>query len=811
MNLNDNVLRREIEIAAFLPYTSLVTSSVVKLGDIGAYLFCVELQGHPAGSADAIDINHWHTQVKQLTRQIADPRVALHAHTIQDEVRDFPAGAFSNRFAREYNDKYRAMLAGRKMHAARLFLTVLYQPRPATPKLLARFGADAEGGAAMQQTDDLRAVADLIDTVLAGLHLCQPVLLECYERNRTMYSRTLELLGRLLNGVWQPAMVPRAEVRDMLADARITFGNGGLMAHKRATGIDYGAVLGIKEYATPTFPGRLDAMLAQGYPWVLSQSFTYIDKIVAQKLMVEQRNRLDKAADLALRQVAAIDDALDALMANEIAMGDHELSLHVSAPDEKTLNERIAAAGVVLSGTDMKWLREDVGLGSAFLAMMPGNLRYRIDPQMISNNNFAGLIGTHNIPAGRRDGAQWGPAVTLFESDAGTPVFFNWHQPDPDPAARFDPNHKEPATTLLIGGTGTGKTTLIGHLLTQSQKFAEFPANFPGIPKLSCAVFDKDRGLAIAVPALGGHYYCIKTGVPTGLAPFQMEPTAATLAFLDQLVTRLAWHPDLPLSLRQASQITDAIAGVMLTDRPLRRLGALLEFFDANEADGLHARLAPWCAGGKHGWLFDNPVDAIALDFPVVGFDVTDFLLLPEISTPLMMYLLHRVDSLLDGRRVPIFIDEAPTLLADPVFAGYVERALVQIRKKDGFLVLAAQYPRQILDSPLAAALVSQPATMIFLADKKADRNDLVRGFKLTDSEVELIRGLGKRQALLCQGGNSTVIDLTLTGFEDEIAVLSGNTATSSLCGRLIDQYGADPQHWLAHFHRQRKGIPVVQ
>lgn len=805
METIDKVLRKEVEIARFLPYTSLVTSSVVKLRDLGTYMFSIEMRGVASGCAGADDINGWHDQLGQLTRQIADPRVALHAHTINDEVKDFPEGEFTNGFARDYNARYRAMLAARKLHVARMFLSVVYRPQARTEKVLTRLVPPPPAVLEQRQAEDLAVIDDLTHTVLAGLEAFGPKLLNCYEHEGVMCSRTLELFDRLLNGTWRRVAVPRAEVRDILPTTRPRFGHGGLMSRRHATGIEYGAILGIKEYKTPTVPGMLDGLLAESYAWVLSQSFTYVSDIAAQEWMVAQRKRLVNAGDLAKSQVDDIDDKLDALASKEIAMGHHELSLYIPAPDETTLDERVATAGAVLSGPKITWLREDIALGSAFFAMLPGNLTYRVDPAMIDNRNFSGMIRPREIPAGRLSGAQWGPAVTLFASEANTPVAFNWHQPDPDPAAKLDPNHKEPATALIVGKTGGGKTTAIGHLLTQSQKFGVFPEAFPGVSRLSCVVFDKDLGLAIAILALGGKHYPIKTGMPSGLAPFQMEPTPANLDFLDRLVMHLATRPGLPLSLSQQKEINQAIQGVMGTDKHLRRLGALLEFFDPGESDGLYARLAQWCAGGKYGWLFDNEVDTMAIDYPVVGFDVTDFLERPETRTPLMMYLLHRVDALMDGRRIPIFIDEAPTLLADPLFSGYIDRALVQIRKKDGFLVLAAQFPRQFLDSPLAAALVSQPATMIFLRDDKADMNDLVRGFKRTKSEVETIRTLGKRQALLCQGSTSSVIDLTLTGFEDEIAVLSGNTMTSRLCMRLIDELGPNPDVWLPEFQRRRR------
>ena len=37
-----------------------------------------------------------------------------------------------------------------------------------------------------------------------------------------------------------------------------------------------------------------------------------------------------------------------------------------------------------------------------------------------------------------------------------------------------------------------------------------------------------------------------------------------------------------------------------------RRIGAVLEFLDPTDDNGLHIRLARWCRGGALGWLFDK-------------------------------------------------------------------------------------------------------------------------------------------------------------------------------------------------------------
>ncbi|MBL7373286.1 VirB4 family type IV secretion system protein, partial [Escherichia coli] len=76
------------------------------------------------------------------------------------------------------------------------------------------------------------------------------------------------------------------------------------------------------------------------------------------------------------------------------------------------------------------------------------------------------------------------------------------------------------------------------------------------------------------------------------------------------------------------------------------------------DAGGVGARLEKWCKGGALGWVLDNDADAVGLDARFLGFDMTHVLDNAEVRTPLMMYLFHRLQALVDGRRLVIDIDE---------------------------------------------------------------------------------------------------------------------------------------------------------
>lgn len=794
--------------AEFIPYSSHVTKNTVKLVN-GDYIQTIRLQGAAHESADVININSWHNQLNSFMRNIASPNVAVWTHIVRREYGKYPAGEFPPGFCHDFNEKYREHMASEKMLVNELYLTIVYRPHPTKAGKLVNFFGKNDSNERQQQIDELEELDDVTGVALAALDRYEPELLGCYEHNGFMFSEVLEFLAFLVNGEWRRFPLPRSEIRDILATSRPFFGKGGLMSLKGPTENQYAAIIVIQEYPELTYSGILNDLLSMPFGFVLSQSFTFISKNTALGRMKRQQDRMVNAGDVATSQIDEISDALDDLKSSRFVMGTHSLSLMILADDQKTLNEHINDAGTSLSNVAMKWAREEAGIAGAFWSQLPGNFDYRVRLGDITSKNFAGFSCLHNFPTGRIEHNQWGPAVTMFKTTSGAPYYFNFHAneegAEAKQIAKLDPNHKAPANTIVVGKTGTGKTVLEMMLLAQTQKFSQ-----PEKGKiLSCILFDKDLGASVGVRAMGGRYYPIKNGLPSGFNPFQMEPTPNNLTFLEVLTKQLVKRDGLPITPKQEREITEAIKGVMGASKPLRRIGSVLEFLDPNDDNGLHIRLARWCRGGALGWLFDNEEDTLQLDnCTMVGFDVTEFLDNAETRTPTIMYLFHRIESLMDGRRIPIFMDEFWKLLDDEAFEELAKNKLVTIRKQDGFLVMFTQSPQQVLGSPIAFAIVGQTATKIFLPNPEADYNDYVNGFKLTQREYEIVKGLGEksRRFLIKQGQNSVVAELNLRGFDDELAVLSGNTATSLLAEKLVAELGDDPAVWLPEFHRIRKG-----
>ena len=377
--------------------------------------------------------------------------------------------------------------------------------------------------------------------------------------------------------------------------------------------------------------------------------------------------------------------------------------------------------------------------------------------------------------------------MALLKSTSGSPYHFSFHVGDL-------------GNTFVCGPSGSGKTVFITFALAQAEKFG-----------CQLVLFDKDRGAEIFVRAVGGAYLSLKSGVPTGCAPLKaLELTPANLAFLGQLVRKLVSVDGRPLSVADESRIDSGLAAMCDLPREERSLSALRVFLGQRDPEGIGARLERWCKGGSLGWVLDADEDSISLDALALGFDMTDVLDHAAVRTPLMMYLFHRVEELIDGRRIVIAIDEFWKALGDEAFRALANDGLKTIRKKNGVMVFGTQSPRDALASPIAHTIVEQCPTQVFFPNPRGQLADYVEGFHLTRTEFRLIRedlAPESRRFLIKQGHHAVVAELDLSSMGDALSVLSGRTANVELLDRIRSKVGDDPAAWMPRFQQQRKEL----
>jgi type IV secretion system protein VirB4 len=803
-------LRRERAAAEHIPYAAHVAENVLRTHG-GDYLLAFRLGGASFESADDAQLNAWHERLNILWRNLASSNVSLWTHLVRRPLRLPPAPPCTEGFAAQLASRYAQRLASETLMVNELYLAICYRPTSgrATGSLARLLARTRAAEAQLERADALDSCAKLAQTVQAALARYEPQILSTYRVNGCWCSALLEYLSLLLNGERQRVPLPAAPLSEVLATTRLLFGNEAL-EYRMAERTQIGALLGIKEYPTPSAVGMYNRLLAAPFPLVLTQSFSFLSRAAGQALLQRQHLRMLNAGDFAVSQALQLKEALDGLSSNEFVMGDHHLTLQVLAEADadgdlagararlKSLNDRVALARAMLSDTGMIVAREDLALEAAFWAQLPGNFALRPRKAPITSRNFAAMAPLHNYPLGRARGNHWGEALALLCTAARSPYYFSLHATDPaDPegGSRRDTGH-----TFICGPTGSGKTVFIGFLVSVLQQ--------RGVTQV---LFDKDRGLEILVRALGGEYCALRHGVATGLNPLQLPTEPAQLEFLKSWLRILVRPADgRPLSAREDADLDHALHGTLALQPAARRLSRLLEFLDPTDPEGTHARLARWCesARGDYAWVFDNPTDCVAPRLgqqALVAFDVTEFLEHPLTRAPLTLYMFHLVRRLLDGRRLACWMDEFWRLLADPAFESFAKDGPKTWRKLNGVMCLATQSASDVLDSPISRTIIEQTPTKVFFPNVDANAAEYIEGFGLSEREFKLIKEQlepGTRSFLVKQGHHSVVCRLDLRGCSAELAVISGRAQELERMRRLMAQHGELPANWLAHFLR---------
>jgi len=793
----------ENPLTRFVPFSSLVSANdVITRG--GDYLRVWRLDGVPFECADEHTISERHEAKCSLLRNLAGGQFAIWEHRLHRAVEDTMSQPREPGFARDIAQAYGASLRERRMMSNELYLTLVYRPNASRIGRALQSNRRTRDDIATAQAEALRVMAEKTALVERVLRAFDPTLLGVQTRAGRDYSEVAEFLGYLVNGLWQSVPVHAGPLYRTLPTARLSFGADKLeLRHGDAR--RYAAFIDIHEYADAVEPGVLNPLLYEGSEFIETQSFSILPRRDAMRALELQRDQLIASDDVVASQVAEMDVALNELGDGQFCMGEYHYSLLVFGDSVADAGRRAAqAVGAVGEACSLQMRPVDLVADAAWFAQMPANWQWRPREAKLSSRAFAALASGHNFARGKRDGNPWGEALALLRTPSGQPFYLNLHK---SPDGEDSEDKKHPGNTLIIGSTGVGKTTLVMLLLALTRKWN--PA-----PRL--VLFDLDRGSEIALRALGGRYFTLEAGKPTGCNPLQREPTPARIQLWEQLIRTCIEAPSLPLLPADERAIADAVRSVASMPKQLRRLSTVRQNLPKTGENSLYERLGRWCRGGALGWVFDEADDRLTdlHNAPAIGFDTTEFLDLPEVRTPIMLYLLDVMGELVNGERLIYVISEFWKALDNDIFSDFAKQKQKTIRKQNGLGIFDTQSPSDVLRHPIGRTMVEQSVTKIFLANPEALREEYVEGFGLSDAEFDIVRSLGSRGGrnfLVKQGRSSAICELDLTSLEDFVTVLSGTTDNVALLDGIRARVGDDPEAWLPLLLsaiRERKANP---
>lgn len=813
------IARAEKRMSDVFPVTHLNAPQVFEThtGMLGAVL---GVEGAPYVSESPEKLNMLSNTLHHAICQL-DERFIINVTMHRKPVRAQLDGNFSSPFARHVNDKYHARFRNSALYKNHLYITVLLKETSddKSQKVISWFGrmfASRQINRKITREQGMNTLLSVTEQLKTSLGRFKPWRLGDMDESKG-YSELLAFLSLVPNaGEFIPfqsarsfpviatsipdtfkkrTLYPEGHLGQYLCSKRVLVGEYIQFQGASRNDRRYGVMLSIKKYPKATSSVVLDPILAMDCECIVTHSFAPLSRENALSSIDRQRGLLTSAEDLGTSQIDALAGLEDAIASEEALLGFHHNTVMLLASDIGTLESAIHHAVRAYGASGTTLLKEAFGAELAFLAQIPGNHAFIARASQITSENFVDFCPLHNTQTGFVNENHLGSAVTLLETPAKTPVFFNWHRK----GSRTNPVNGH---SIVFGPTDAGKTTLVAFLDSQMNRYGG-----------RSFFLDRDQASRIHVLAMGnGSYTCIKpeNAGKIQMNPLQMPDTPDNRTFLKTWMGALVRKPDetdLPASIK--NEINECINYCFeQLEQPFRTLGNIVKILPGNFER--REELKPWIKGNGHTddgefhWLFDNPADALETGFDRMGFDITWLMDSASelVSTPVYLYLVHRMRQCLDGRLTTIYIDEAFQVFRSEFWKKLLLYWLPTIRKYNGHFVFMTQSPESVVNSALRPLILANIASMILFPNPTAERKIYCDSLKLSESLYQSVitTPANVRLFLYRQDQEVIVCKLDLSSLPEEVRIFSGNENSNKLLDTVLEEVGEKPDMWIPVF-----------
>ena len=795
------LLRRQFAVEELLPrYNYHVRDTIVSLED-ERVCFILRMRGVPFEvTSDAMLENQYDAlnDVFMSLAKSAGSRLAVWC--IHDHYRtEFHAKhKFSYKWLQTFSDRYMARFSDTNIYENDFYVAVILKP-----------------GSNDTLDEAIRELEEIQQMTLHGLRPYECEVLSMYKRDGLDFSQFYEFIAYLCNGFWEPVPVTSLPLYMAVETSQHHHGHRVMETRFPDGGNRFTTFYDLKDFPARSTRGRFNPMLELQFPFLMAFSFTFVNPAESIRAINQALNKMASAGDEAVEQQAEMEVAKGAIQDGTIYFGEFHGALLVHGASAREAEDRGATARTTLSGScGTMFVPASISAPETFFSVFQGNVKRRPRPMPKTTRSLFSVFSMNTYSSGKATGNPIGDgsAVVPVQTAVGGVFHFNFHYSLPDVDSLGE---KRAGHTFICGATGAGKTTLQTSILTFLLRW-------------DCKFFavDKDGSMRGFIEAVGGTYFTLRGGEPTGLNPFQLPDTPFNRSFLYDLVGACGRFGRIEgeVSAEDISDIKKAVDNLLGGTIPfhLRRFGVLVQSIPDRGENCLRRRLEQWCytedADGRFAYALDNERNAFDWrDFRRVGFDVSDFLVPNHPATePILSYLFH-LKTLMQresGGLLATVVEECWLPMSYPTTADQILDSLKTGRRRDEFILLVTQSPEDILKNKLLPAVMQQTPTKIYLPNPDAefmtaDGTGGYSRFGVTLKEFKRLKRLGlqSRMFLVKQGSQSAIAKMDLGGLSEYIAVFAMAAEEFPLLEAAKAEAGNHPDAWIPVYHDLRKRI----
>ncbi|PPB55955.1 type IV secretion system DNA-binding domain-containing protein [Campylobacter hyointestinalis] len=499
----------------------------------------------------------------------------------------------------------------------------------------------------------------------------------------------------------------------------------------------------------------------------------------------EKRKAIKKIKDTRVFSVELVKQELDHLM--ELIQADREnlvetsFSIYCLADDLKELDVRSNELKNILENQGLNVVRETINQKALYFSLFPsrGNLNAR--KKTLNISNLATIANFENEVTGFNKNDWGNEAVTTFRHLNGTPFLFNFHwQPDGDRPAGH---------TMIMGGTGSGKTTTIQFLMANLFKY-----------KINIFALDKLRGMYNFTNYMDGEYHDSESD-GFKLNPFSLADTIENREFLTSWLGSMA---EIKAEEHEATKDIRETINRLYDNKQADQIISLSDFIDSLPADN-ESKLKTRFRNYKDS-IFDNKEDALNFTKQLSVLNMDGVLQNKKISALTAMYVFHRLKNQAknsqDKRGFFCFIDELKDYLRDEVMSEKILEGILEWRKIGGVGCFGFQSISLFNGNERGSSFLDNIANfIIFPTNSEETLKELSDTIGLTPTEAKFLKETqsNARQVLLKMKlrNESAKLNLDISSLGNYLRVFSSSSDNVMLMKKLKAD---SPVHWRKYY-----------
>lgn len=450
------------------------------------------------------------------------------------------------------------------------------------------------------------------------------------------------------------------------------------------------------------------------------------------------------------------------------------------------LDEKSDILKGLLENQSLAVCKETLNQKPLFFSFFPsrGNLNARI--RSLQGRNLATIINFENDILGYRKNSWGNMPITIFKHLSGSPFLFNFHESE----AKNALGH-----TLVVGGTGSGKTTLMQFLMANLYKY-----------DINILALDKLRGMFNFANYVDGEYHDLDLG-EFKLNPFSLEDTDENNNFLVQWLCKMGTINETEHELENI--IKNTLRSLRDSHKGEDRIEQIFKFNDfvnslsIPENTEIEDRFRKF-----RGSIFDNREDALNFNKKMSIINMDAILKDERLSGLSAMYLFHKISNMSknSGKGFMIWIDELKDYLLDDTMREKILEAILEVRKINGVVTMGVQNLDFFNDIPKSDSFISQMANyIIYPTTSERTLENMADKLSLTNSEIDFLRVTPKesRQFLFKQNNTqqSAVLNANFAKLGDYIRVFSSNSEDVKWMQEVKQRY---PNEWRSRYLTQK-------